>query len=277
MVAKVVLITGTSSGFGRTTATLLTQKGFTVFGTSRNPVKLATDNFEMLQLDVRTDDSVNACIQTVIQRTGRLDILINNAGYASFGAIEETTIAEAKAQFETNFFGAIRMVRAVLPMMRQQGSGQIINISSLSGLVPVPFHGLYSASKHALESYTEALYHEVKPFKIHVSLVEPQAFKTHIQMQPPLHLISAYDGARQKVVQNIEGSIQNGQNPTIVAQLILRILTSKSPRLRYRAGNLAKLFHLTRRLVPEPLYEIILRNHFQLDAESSKPYISRLS
>jgi short-subunit dehydrogenase len=267
---KIVLVTGASSGFGHAIATLLAQAGFTVFGTSRNPNANLTNNFELLSLDVRSDNSVDVCVQTILQRTNRLDVLINNAGYATFGALEETSLTEAQAQFDTNFFGIARMIQAVLPVMRQQGNGQIINISSLSGLTPVPFHGFYSASKHALEAYSEALYHEVKPLNIQVSLVEPQAFNTDIQMQAPKHLMSIYDADRQRVVDNIETSIRAGQSPTVVAQLILHILTCSSPRLRYRAGTLAKAFHLARRFLPEPVYEQILRHHFGLDTTSNQ-------
>lgn len=204
-----------------------------------------------------------------MQRTNRIDVLINNAGYATFEAIEETSLLEAKAQFEINFFGVVRMIQAVLPIMRQQASGQIINFISSSGLNSVPFYGFYSASKHSLEAYSEALYHEITPLNIQVSLVEPQAFNTKIQMRSPQHLMPIYERDRQKVVDNIEDSIGTGRSPIIVAQLILQILNSSSPRLRYRAGTLAKTFHLTRRFLPEPIYERILRNHFRLDVTTS--------
>lgn len=269
---KIALVTGASSGFGYAIANLLAQAGLTVFGTSRSSNANTTNNFELLPLDVRSDDSVNACVQTILHRTNRLDVLINNAGYATFGAIEETSLPEAQAQFETNFFGVARMTQAVLPIMRQQGNGHIINISSLSGLAPVPFHGFYSASKHALEAYSEALYYEVKPHNIQVSLVEPQAFNTDIQIQSPQHLMSIYDADRQKVVDNIEASIRAGQSPTIVAHLVARILCSPSPKLRYRSGTLAKAFHLARRFLPEPVYEQILRHHFKLDRTSTRTH-----
>jgi NAD(P)-dependent dehydrogenase (short-subunit alcohol dehydrogenase family) len=176
---RVVLITGASSGIGQATASLLADRGYKVFGTSRQPRSDTSDGFVMLQLDITSDTSVKACIHAVMQRTGRMDILINNAGYGLSGAIEETSIQEAKSQFETNFFGAVRMVKTVLPVMRQQRSGHIINISSMGGVVGNPFLGFYSASKFALEGYTEALRHEVKRFNIHVSLVEPTYFKTN--------------------------------------------------------------------------------------------------
>jgi hypothetical protein len=144
---KVVLITGVSSGIGQAAARLLAQRDFTVFGTARNPSGVeAMPGVEVLPLDVRSDESVNTCVNTVLKRADRLDILVNNAGYLLIGLIEEATLEEAKAQFETNFFGAVRMVKTVLPIMRRQGNGQIINISSGVGLVPLPFAGFYSAS-----------------------------------------------------------------------------------------------------------------------------------
>src|SRR5262245_48207794 len=163
---KVVLITGASSGIGQSIARLLAQKGLTVFGASRNPHAAEhVPAVEVLSLDVRSDESVKACVDTVLVRAGRLDILVNNAGYMLSGAVEEVTIEEAKAQFDTNFFGTMRAVKAVLSTMRQQRSGTIVNISSLAGLVSgPPFCGMYSASKFALEAYTEHLWREVKPF-----------------------------------------------------------------------------------------------------------------
>jgi NAD(P)-dependent dehydrogenase (short-subunit alcohol dehydrogenase family) len=159
---RVVLITGASSGVGQSTARLLARRGFTVFGTSRNPSSAdRVPGVEMLTLDVRDDDSVRACVETILHRSGRLDVVINNAGYELAGALEELSSEEARAQFETNFFGVVRMVNAVLPLMRHQKRGHIINVSSLTGLTASPFLGIYSASKFALEGYTEALRHEV--------------------------------------------------------------------------------------------------------------------
>jgi NADP-dependent 3-hydroxy acid dehydrogenase YdfG len=155
---KVVVVTGASSGVGQATARLLSQRGYRVFGTSRNPVSaVPIPTVEMVALDVRDDDSVGACVNAITSQVGRLDVLVNNAGYELAGALEELSIEEAKAQFETNFFGVVRMVQAVLPHMRQQQGGQIINISSLAGLTPIPFMGIYSASKFAL------IYRSVRP------------------------------------------------------------------------------------------------------------------
>lgn len=168
---EVVLVTGASSGIGRAAARMLAERGYVVLGTSRDPASVAAlPGVELLPLDVRSDASVSACVKAVLQRAGRLDVLVNNAGYVLSAAVEEASPDEALAQFETNFFGAVRMLRAVLPIMRRQGGGQIINISSVAGLVPMPFWGYYSASKAALEALTEALRYEVKPFHIRVSL-----------------------------------------------------------------------------------------------------------
>jgi NAD(P)-dependent dehydrogenase (short-subunit alcohol dehydrogenase family) len=167
---KVVLITGVSSGIGEATARLLAQRDFTIFGTARNPSGVEPiPGVEVLPLDVCSDESVNKCVDTVVERAGRVDILINNAGYGLGGVIEEVTVEEAKAQFETNFFGVVRMVRRVLPIMRKQGSGQIINISSGLGLSSLAFVGLYSASKFALEGYTEAAQYSQQGYSQNVS------------------------------------------------------------------------------------------------------------
>ena len=195
-VQKVVLVTGASSGAGQATARLLAQRGYRVFGTSRSPAGgEVTPGLEMLSLDVRADASVAACIDAVSSRAGRLDVLVNNAGYELAGALEELSLEEARSQFETNFFGVVRMVKAVLPLMRQQKEGWIINVSSLSGISPIPFMGMYSASKFAVEGYTEVLRQELKPFNIHVSQIEPGFLKTPMMnhRQVAAQTIGAYD------------------------------------------------------------------------------------
>jgi len=263
---RVVLITGASSGFGRATASLLADRGFRVFGTSRKPRSDKGDGFEMLQLDVNFDESVDACVGALNQRTGRLDILINNAGYVLTGAVEETSIHEVKSQFETNFFGAMRMVKAVLPTMRKQGFGQIINISSVAGLIAEPFAGFYSASKFALEGYTEALRHEVKRFNIKVSLVEPGFFKTNIANASieSAESIDDYSGMRQRARSISREHIQKGLDPEIVADTIRRIIESRSPRLRYKVGK-EKWSPLIKGIVPESIFEFGTRRYWKLD------------
>ncbi len=241
---QVILVTGASSGIGRATAQLLAERGHLVLGTSRNIATVAPiPGVEFLPLDVRSDASVGACVDMVLQRAGRLDVLVNNAGYVLSGAVEEVSPDEALAQFETNFFGAVRMARAVLPIMRRQGGGQIINISSVAGLVPLPFWGYYSASKAALEALTEALRYEVKPFRIRVSLVEPGPFKTELyrNQQGAERPIAEYDPWRERVAALIRENERAGEDPQRVAECVLRIVASPSPRLRYPVGrNMAR-------------------------------------
>src|SRR5215475_12259134 len=240
---KVVLITGASSGVGQSTARLLSQQGYRVFGTTRNPARAeAIPTVEMLALDVRSDDSVAACVKAVANQVGRIDVLVNNAAYELAGALEEISLDEAKAQFETNFFGVVRMVKAVLPSMRQQRQGQIINVSSFSGLSAIPFLGIYSASKFALEGYTEALRHEVRPFNIQVSLTEAGFLKTPMMRhrQIAANRLTDYDLWRERALGAIRASEEKGPGPERVARTLLEIVSSPTPRLRHLIGQRAR-------------------------------------
>jgi NAD(P)-dependent dehydrogenase (short-subunit alcohol dehydrogenase family) len=265
---RVVLITGASSGVGQSTARLLSKRGYKVFGTSRRPASAEiVPAVEMLPLDVRADDSARACVDAVASRSGRLDVLINNAGYELAGALEELSAEEARAQFETNFFGVVRMVNAVLPIMRRQNGGQIINVGSLSGLSPIPFLGCYSASKFALEGYTEALRHEVKPFNIRVSLTEAGFLKTPMMnhRQLGVNRVSAYDPWRQRALDAIRVHEENGPGAELVAETLLEIISSATPRLRYLIGQQAKSIVRLRRFLPAGMYERGVRRTFSLD------------
>jgi NAD(P)-dependent dehydrogenase (short-subunit alcohol dehydrogenase family) len=263
---RVVLITGASSGVGQSTARLLAQRGYRVFGTSRNPDRAEiTPGVDMLPLDVRADDSVRACVEAVFNRGGHPDVLINNAAYELAGALEELSSEEARAQFETNFFGVVRMINAVLPFMRQRKRGHIINVSSLSGLSAIPFLGIYSASKFALEGYTEALRHEVKPFNIHVSLTEAGFLRTPMMnnRQVGANRITEYDAWRAKTSDQChscfrrEGTWSGArgshfardrvhQHPAATlsdwrTSEVRRPVAAVSPRRNVRAGNAAHL------------------------------------
>jgi NAD(P)-dependent dehydrogenase (short-subunit alcohol dehydrogenase family) len=265
---KVVLVTGASSGVGQSTARLLSLKGYKVFGTSRNPTGAEhMPTVEMLVLDVRSDTSVAACVKTITRQVGRLDVLVNNAGYELAGALEELSLDEAKAQFETNFFGVVRMIKAVLPLMRQQNGGQIVNISSLSGLSPIPFMGIYSASKFALEGYTEALRLEVRPFHIQVSQIEAGFLKTPMmdRRQVAAKQIAEYDLWRQRALKAIRHYEEKGPGAELVAETVLKIIVSSSPHLRYVIGQQAKSATLLRQLLPEPIFEPVVRSFFSLD------------
>ena len=266
---RVVLITGASSGVGQATARLLSQRGYTVFGTSRGSGSAnGMAGVEMLTLDVRVDDSVRACVETVHRRSGHLDVLINNAGYELAGALEELSPQEAGAQFDTNFFGVVRMVNAVLPSMRRQKRGHIINVGSLSGLSAIPFLGIYSASKFALEGYTEALRHELKPFNIHVSLTEAGFLKTPMMShrQGSAIRLTEYDPWRQRALTAIRGYEEKGPGPDAVAKMLLEIISSSNPRLRYLIGQQAKSVARLRRFLPARMYEQGVRRTFSLDS-----------
>jgi short-subunit dehydrogenase len=268
---RVVLITGASSGVGQATARLLSQKGYTVFGTSRTPTSAeALPNLTMLALDVRSDASVAACVNAVSSQAGRLDVLVNNAGYELAGALEEHSLDEAKAQFETNFFGVVRMTKAVLPLMRRQKQGQIINISSLSGLAPIPFMGMYSASKFAVEGYTEALRLEVKLLKIHVSQIEVGFLKTPMmdKRQVAAERIGDYEPWRQRAFKAIRDSEEKGLRPEAVAQAVSKIMASPAPRLRYVIGGQANVVSRLKRFFPERAFEMGARSTFRLDRDT---------
>ena len=262
----VVLITGASAGIGRVTAEKLAAQNYRVFGTSRNPAGQEVAGAEMIALDVRSDESVQACIDTVLSRAGRLDVLINNAGYGLYGAAEETSIEEAKAQLETNFFGAVRVTNAALPTMREQRRGKIINIGSLAGLYGLPCHALYSASKFALEGYSEGLRYELVPFGIHVSLVELSYTNTSFMasLNFPEKTLAAYDRMREGVVDYAINALKRGDDPADIADVIVRIVGEKNPKLRYRAGSQTALLSLLRRLLPHALVERVIKQRYSL-------------
>lgn len=269
---KIVLITGASSGIGQETARLLARAGYIVFGTSRNPGKREQpSDFKMLPLDIRSDESVRACVETVMDQAGRLDVLINNAGYLVSGAIEETTIEQAKDIFETNFFGILRMCQAVLPVMRKQGQGQIINVSSLVGLNPVPFWGLYNASKFALEGLTESLRHELKPLKICVSMVEPGFIKTNLAHNTQLsaNLLPDYEPSRQRAWARIREHEEAGMEPRVVAETIVEIVESKAPKLRHLLGK-EVIYYRLRQFAPATMFENAIRGYWNLDGKTKK-------
>jgi NADP-dependent 3-hydroxy acid dehydrogenase YdfG len=261
---RVALVSGASSGFGLATSVRLAASGHRVFGTSRSGAA-AAPGVAMLALDVDHDASVQACIARLLQSAGRLDIVVNNAGRAMLGACEETSAVEARALFETNVFGTMRVVAAVLPVMRAQRRGTIVNVGSLSGFVGVPFHGVYAATKHALAGYTEALRFEVEAFGVRVALIEPAAHRTAIQMLEPQRPFAHYDVARRRVAAIIQGQIDAGDSPERVVDVIVEAATSAAPRLRYRIGRKAKLAAWARRWLPAWWLEHWLRREFQLD------------
>src|ERR1700758_263872 len=265
---KVALITGVSSGIGRAIAGLLSQRGFRVFGTARGKVELKgpLEAVELISLDVCDDDSVRSCVRSVVDRAGRIDALVNNAGYTLIGSLEETTVEEAKQLFETNFFGVLRMTQAVLPFMRGQRSGRIANIGSVVGFVPAPYQGIYCASKHALEGYSESLDYEVRQFGIRVSVIEPGFMRTNMALNSRLagHLLPSYETERSHVADAVRANIANGNDPRKVASVVLEALTSRSPRQVYLAGRDARMVSLARKFAPSGMFDKGLRRQFGL-------------
>jgi NAD(P)-dependent dehydrogenase (short-subunit alcohol dehydrogenase family) len=264
---RVVLVTGASSGFGQETAALLSQRGFRVFGTSRKPSGQPGDaGYDMVRLDVDSDESVNSCVKALLEKAGRLDVLVNNAGFALTGGIEETSIEEAKAQFETNFFGAARMVRACLPAMRKKGSGQIINISSIAAELPVPFRGYYAAAKAALIAYSWALRHEVMSLGLKVSVVEPGFFHTRLAetRRATENRINDYDLMRTRAAKALEKYTENGGDPKLVAEKILQIIMTRSPRGEYLVGKSGR-YRASKLLLPASMFERGVRRRYNLD------------
>jgi NAD(P)-dependent dehydrogenase (short-subunit alcohol dehydrogenase family) len=261
---KVVLITGASAGFGREIADLLARSGYTVYGTSRRPQ--TNTSYPMLTLDVRSDSSVRECVDKVLSCESRIDVLINNAGYVLHGPAEEASLEQAKDQFETNFFGAVRMTKAVLPAMRKQRAGKIINISSLAGRIAAPGHAFYAASKFALEGYTESLHYELKAFNIPCVLVEPGFFKTslhaatvHAEDRKP-----DYDPLREILNPLFEKNVLAGQNPARVAQLVKKIIEKKSPTHRHPIGPGAPWVTWCKALLPQKLFAWSVRKFYRL-------------
>ncbi|MEW5784771.1 MAG: SDR family NAD(P)-dependent oxidoreductase [Bacillota bacterium] len=270
----VVLVTGASSGIGQAVARHLVQKGFRVYGTSRTvtPGILQDSPGEpvMLHMDVTVDQSVKAGMEQVVQREGRLDIVINSAGFGLAGAVEETTIEEAKAQFETLFFGTLRVCRAALPLLRRSGGGYIINISSLAGLIAIPFQGFYSAAKYALEGLTESLRMEVREFGIRVVLIEPGDLKTgftanRLVAEKAEQDSSLYRDKFRRSLSVMQKDEQSGPPPDLLARLIEKILNNKQPRLRYTfAPFTQKSALLLKKTLPQKLFEASLMKYYHI-------------
>lgn len=262
---KIVLVTGASSGIGNAIALHLHEQGYRVFGTSRNPDKTSAP-FEMLPLEVRDVQSISTCVQQVLAQAGRLDVLINNAGAGITGPFEEVPQEEVQKQFETNLFGPMALCREVLPQMRLQQSGLIINITSIAGYMGLPFRGWYSASKGALELCTEALSMELKPFGIRVVSVAPGDFATNIaggRYHAPTEK-SAYR-AYGPSLDLMNAHVNQAANPQIMAKAICRIIESPHPKLHYRIGAFLQKFSIVlKKMLPDRHYEKMLCKHYKL-------------
>lgn len=265
---KVVLITGGSSGIGKSVGEFLTQKGFVVYGTSRNPKLIDNHPFKLVALDVKNIESISKAIETVIAAEGNIDILINNAGMGITGPIEETPTNEMRKVFDTNFFGAIDVMKAVLPQMRKQKSGLIINVTSIAGYMGLPFRGIYSATKGALEIVTEAVRMEVKNFGIQVTNVAPGDFATNIasgRYHTPVFETSPYKKVYQENLDLMDAHVDSGGDPIEMAQAIYKIINTSNPRVHYKVGSFIQKFSIVlKKILPDTVYEKMLMNHYKL-------------
>src|SRR3989454_9191776 len=253
---KTTLVTGVTSGIGREIAQLLAERGARVFGTVRNPQSAnPIRGVEIVRMEVTDDSSVNEAVQSIVRKAGPIQYLVNNAGYTVTAALEETSIEEARQLFETNFFGVLRVTNAILPMMPQAAHGRIENISSVVGFLPAPYMGIYTASKHALEGYTETLDHEVRRFGVRTLLVEPAYTKTKINgnSKSARSTLEVYAAERKRMVEVVEQEIERGDDPRLVAESVWKALTAKSPQLRYPVGKGIALSRM-RRFVPAGMF-----------------------
>lgn len=266
--SKVVLITGGSSGIGKSIGEFLHHKGFIVYGTSRNPEKVINSIFPLVALDVRNVESIQMAVAKIIQVSGRLDIVINNAGVGITGPLEEIPTSEIKNNFETNFFGPIEVMKAVLPQMRSQKSGLIINITSIAGYMGLPYRSVYSASKGALELITEALRMEVKSMGIHITNIAPGDFATNIasgRFHAPLIVGSDYAIPYGNTLKMMDEHVDSGSNPNKMAEAVYKIIQTPNPKVHYKIGVFMQKFSIVlKRILPDKVYEKMLMNHYKL-------------
>lgn len=266
--SKVILITGGSSGIGKSIGEFLTQKGYTVYGTSRNPDKVKETTFPLLTLDVRDVNSIQHAVAILLEKEGRLDVLINNAGVGITGPLEEIPTVEIKNNFDTNFFGPIEMMKAVLPQMREQKSGLIMNITSIAGYMGLPYRSVYSASKGALELITEALRMEVKAFGIEITNVAPGDFATNIasgRYHAPLNPDSPYQIPYGNTLKMMDEHVDSGSNPNEMAFAIHKIIETIKPNGHYKVGSFLQRFSVVlKRILPDKMYEKMLMKHYGL-------------
>jgi NAD(P)-dependent dehydrogenase (short-subunit alcohol dehydrogenase family) len=267
--SKTALVTGASSGIGEATAERLAMAGYKVYGTSRRPAKAKQRSFELLPLDVTSDESVAAIVKEMLRLEGRIDLLVNNAGFgvAPAGA-EESSIEQAQLIFDTNFLGIVRMTRAVVPHMRRQGTGRIINIGSVLGFLPAPYMALYSATKHAVEGYSESLDHELRTRDVRVIVVEPAYTKTQLDANflEPDSKLEEYREVRAALGKHMTKVLAAAEEPRVVADVVLEAASAPSPKLRYTAGVRAGRLRLLRRFAPAGLIDTGIRKDLRLDA-----------
>ena len=269
---SIALVTGASSGIGDATAQRLAMAGYKVYGNSRRGAQAGQRAFEMLALDVTSDESVDAAVRELMRLEGRIDLLVNNAGFgvAPAGA-EESSLAQAQAIFDTNFFGMVRMTRAVVPHMRRQGAGRVINIGSIFGFLPMPYMALYAATKHAVEGYSESLDHELRTRGIRVCVIEPANTSTQFDANAlePDSKLDEYRDIRAALARKMKELVEAGDSPRVVADTVLGGAVAAHPKLRYTAGGRARGLQFLRRFAPARWVDAALRKDLRLDAPTA--------
>ena len=269
---KVALVTGSSSGIGLETSLSLARNGFHTFATMRDVskdeeikeiVRKENLNVEILQLDVDNEESVNEAINTVMERKDRIDVLVNNAGYGMWGTVEDVSIDEFKEQFETNFFSIIRLIHRVAPIMRKQGSGDIVNISSVAGRIGFPVSPAYISSKFALEGLSESLRFELMPFGVNVIIIEPGVIKTNffnsMKLAKKSNQDSEYKEITEKVISGVKMMAEMGTHPKEVADAVVKALKEENPHPRYVVGNDAMMFLEAKKMKTDMEFENYLK------------------
>lgn len=263
---KVALVTGASSGIGKETAKLLVENGYVVYGASRRIEKmteLKDLGIKIVELDVADDNSIVRCVEEVLGNENRIDVIVNNAGYGSYGALEDVPISEAKYQFEVNIFGLARITQLFLPVMRKQHSGRIINVSSIGGSFGEPHGSWYHATKFALEGLSDSLRMELKQFGIDVIIIKPGAILTEWNVIARENLMKVsgntdYKELVQKHIKMLTNADNRGSSPKVVAKTILKATTSSNPKTRYATGNGAKLILLLRSVLSDRIFDKIM-------------------
>lgn len=266
--SKVILITGGSSGIGKAIGEFLHDKGYTVYGTSRKPEQVIRSVFPLVALDVRNAESISEAVAEVIAKAGTIDVLINNAGVGITGPLEEIPADEIRNNFETNLFGPVEVMKAVLPQMRAQKSGLIINVTSIAGYMGLPYRSVYSASKGALELISEALRMEVKQFGVTITTVAPGDFATNIaagRYHAPVVKGSAYEKVYGDVLATMNDHVDAGNDPVQMAEAVYAIMKTPNPEVHYKVGAFMQKFSIVlKRILPGKTYEKMLMNHYKL-------------
>ncbi len=266
--SEVVLITGASSGIGKSVGEYLHQKGYTVYGTSRHPKHKSLNGIQFVALDVTRPGTIEEAVDFILAKEQRIDYLINCAGKGITGALEETPDEEIQRTFDVNYFGVLRVIKAVLPTMRAQHSGMIINITSIAGYMGLPFRGVYSATKSALELTTEAYRMELKPFNIKMSNIAPGDFATNIasgRYHTPVYEDSPYKENYKRTLEEMDRDVDKGKDPIVMAHKVYHVMQQENPTIHYKVGEFLQKFSIAlKHILPDKFYEKLLMKYYKL-------------